>query len=502
MSDDIENNKGSLAFPEEQAPAAANSGVPHNQRRKKILLAALAALALIGLVVGLSVGLTRKNDNDNDTTSQPSAFQFPQTKAFVDSVCSTQDDLSRCQETCQPVECCNPMSENNCLAENAEKCFEYAKCHVLEETTTRAAPANLTQVCLLQDDKTECVKACQEAKCCVDETNNCQDSQFLTCMDYAACQVLSKVATVEPAPEGLLETCMDPNGREECESECAKASCCWEQDGNCLATDMITCMTYAPCGSLLFQAPNSVVDRPDEDFQQACSIDSVLTPDGYEDCADLCGEADCCMAEGEENCFMQDPIGCMQYLQCGLLAFSGGQVEAADTQELQEKCDLQQILNNGTVSEECKTACEPAECCVSQGDDNCLADGNALACATYLPCLPVLLFGESGLGSIFSGGGLPDFGDGFPGFGGDSNGGGNFPLFGEGTLESPPDDLQDTCSIQNISTDEGRKECEAVCATADCCTSMDSDNCFLENIITCATWNLQGCLAVNGFQQT
>ena len=495
---DVEGGKGgSLAFPEEQAPAnnvSATDASSTSRRKKKLLLAAIAALALVGLVVGLSVGLTRNKNgssaaDDAATAPTTQASAFVETQAVINNVCS-KDDTTKCEEACQPVDCCNPFNENNCLMDEAEKCMEYAKCHVVKELKTLGAPANLTDICS-KDDKSDCTDACQDVKCCYDGNNKCQDSQFLTCIDYAACQVLNKNSTVDPAPVDLLETCTDPDKVNDCETACEEAACCWDpSNANCLQTDMITCLTYAPCGSLLLQMPNTVVDFPDEAFTAACSVDSVLTENGYNDCEKYCGEASCCSADDESNCFASDPIGCLQHLQCGLLALAGGTVPKADPEELQTACDLQDILNGGSM-DSCQKACEAAACCVAQGNDNCLADGNALACATYAPCLPVLLLSESGLGDIFSGGGLPDFtnlpnfGDGIP------------DIFGEGTIDAPPDDLSDTCSVESLATEEGRAKCEEVCKEVECCTSTGNDNCLLENIIMCATWNLQGCFAVS-----
>lgn len=501
---DIEGGKGSLAFPKEQAPEASRfdrsdhnvSAAPTSGKKKKILVGAIAALALVGLVVGLSVGLTRDNNGTQAAPVTTTTSQFTETKAFIDAVCS-DDDTTQCSEACEPVDCCNPFAENNCLMENAEKCMEYAMCHVVKEVEARGAPSGLLETCLT--DKDECSKQCEDVKCCFDATEKCQDTQFLTCMDYAACQVLNMAGTVDPAPIDLWETCTDPDEQDDCEKECEKASCCWDEDANCLATDFITCMTYAPCGSLLIQMPNTVVDRPSSTFQSTCSVDSVLTDDGYEACEKQCEEASCCSAEGDKNCFQEDMVGCLQHLQCGLLAFAGGSVEKADTEELGKACDLQDILNGGPI-DDCLKACEAAECCVAEGDENCFADGNALACASYLPCLPVLVLGDAGLGDIFSGG-FPDWGDGFPDFG-DGDGEGFPPLFGEGTIDAPPDDLKEKCSPANLNTDEGKAECEDLCEEVKCCTSTGDDNCLLENIVMCATWNLQGCFQLNTFQQT
>jgi hypothetical protein len=483
--------KGSLAFPEEQAPAtdgtASGGGAP-KRKKKVILIAAIASLALIGLVVGLSVGLTRNKGSDEvglspeETVSSP----FTESKAYITSVCS-EDDKTLCEKTCEPVDCCNPFAENNCLMENAEKCMEYAMCHVVTELESIGAPSDLAQTCETASDA--CRAACEDVKCCFDDVDKCQDTQFLKCLDYAPCQILNKKSTVTPASPELINICLDPEEQDRgaCETECEKASCCWDEtvEGNCLTTDMISCMTYSPCGALLIPAANTVVDRPDNDFNEICSIDSVLTADGYADCQDKCATATCCTAAGEDNCFQIDPVGCLQHLQCGLLNLAGGSVEPADTTSLTEICNLQEILNSGP-SDECKTACEPAKCCVSQ-DDNCLADGNVLACASYLPCLPVLLLGENGLG-------------GFPDFNFTGSGGGEQdvvpPIFGEGTIGEPPEGLQEKCSNSDT-----LDECTELCKEVECCTSMGDDNCLLENVIACATWNLQGCFAVNGFQQ-
>ena len=457
--------KGSLAFPEEQAPDVAVSGGGSKAPKKKtILIAALASLALIGLVVGLSVGLTR-NQGGNEAAVPPSqetvSSPFTESKAYITTVCS-EDDKTLCEKTCEPVDCCNPFAENNCLMDNAEKCMEYAMCHVVTELESTGAPPDLAQTCETASD--DCRAACENVKCCHDDVKKCQDSQFLTCLDYAPCQILNTKSTVTPASSELASVCLDPEEQDlnACETECEKASCCWDEttEGNCLETDMISCLTYSPCGALLIPVANTVVDRPEDGFSEACSIDSVLTPDGYEDCQDKCAEATCCTAVGDENCFQMDPVGCLQHLQCGLLNFAGGTVEPADTSSLTKVCNLEEILSSGP-SDECQAACEPAKCCVSQ-DENCLADGNVLACASYLPCLPVLILDETGLGDIFSGGTLPDFGDGFPDFNFTGSGGesedGVPPLFGKGTIGEPPEGLQETCS-NNDTLDECKELC-------------------------------------------
>jgi hypothetical protein len=437
--------------------AAANS-------KKKWLWMGLAAFAVVAaacITTGVVVSQNNNNkDDDSNEKRAAAAPTFSQSKAAIDLLCGTDSTKAECEAECSNVPTCCSIGSSSCLISELEGCVKYAKCQVLQELE-EAAPANLADLCA-REDKAECTLACKAVFCCYSDTEECDSSlYFLTCLDYAPCQVLKTVEATDivVAPVGLDEDCAlnDSGDRDACETSCDAASCCWgNETTNCLQENWVTCLTYAACGSLILPEANTIVQKaPSDLYDTTCNLDELWGDGSRDACETICEEAACCVANSTEevNCFADDPIGCLEYVSCALLPLTGGNLARAP-EDLSEICSWQTI-GDATMEQACSDACQPAKCCTESGDDACLEDGNALTCLEYAPCAVLIIVG----------------GD---------------------TVQEPPPGLEVTCARTAFEADP--VPCESMCsAGAGCCYAGFADNCLLGNLDKCAMWTTGGC---------
>lgn len=456
------------------------SGAPEptttRSNKKKWMWIGLAAFAVV-VAASVTTGVVVSNNNQNrekpvESSSVMTAPQFSQSKAAIDLLCGDEASKTECEAECDDVPDCCSIGESSCLVSELEGCVRYAKCQVLQELE-EAAPENLAELCALED-KTQCTAACASVSCCYTDTEECDSSlYFLTCLDYAPCQNLKTVeegeTLVTTAPAGLDEICSltgDEADRAKCESTCEAASCCWSTDDteeeNCLQDNWVTCLTYASCGSLVLPEANVMVPEAPEDlYNITCNLDEIWNGGDRASCEAACEQASCCSAPfndtsaTEENCFLDDPIGCLEYVSCALLEVTGGSIPRAP-EDLSETCSWGAI-GNATSEQACMDACEPAKCCTDSEDENCFSDGNALTCLEYAPCAILIIVG------------------------------------GDDVVDPPPE-LKDTCSRDAVREDA--QPCRDLCeAGAGCCIETDdlAANCMVGNIDKCAAWSNDGC---------
>lgn len=308
----------------------------------------------------------------------------------------------------------------------------------------------------LAAERGSCEEACLPAECCYEKTTeSCQASKLLMCLDYAPCQNLRDDAVIVPAPENLDEICLSKISGDEadfglCDDTCAKASCCVDLDlgDNCLSTDFINCLTYASCAFWTLELNTDVVPPAPEELTEVCSIDSLMSEvPTREECSTLCEPASCCTEFGEDNCFASDPFGCGEYATCILLDLTGGDLSPAP-ETITDICTLENVFTE-EGHDDCEEMCGPAACCTQLGDDNCLAEGNVVACAGYVPCL--------------------------------------FLMLTDGDIGMPPDDIGDYCKD---GMDESElDQCQAECDKSKCCWSF-TGNCFFGNFIACTAYGI------------
>ena len=214
-------------------------------------------------------------------------------------------------------------------------CMSYAKCQAVGKKI-EPAPSTLPVLCNLHNldlDPVSCKELCKETRCCYsDGKDNCLADNFDICMDYAPCQNLRSTYVLETAPDDLDQACFWQ--QPECNQICEKAKCCGDPKSSCLQDNFLSCLTYAPCTGVtrteIVVAPQfSVVPNPPRELVAACEAKHELM-DGNRlpavdefsttSCHDLCVTAKCCWAGPEENCFFQDPLGCLAWeQQCQVL---------------------------------------------------------------------------------------------------------------------------------------------------------------------------------------
>lgn len=213
-------------------------------------------------------------------------------------------------------------------------CVRYAKCQALTKKVD-AAPSTLEDMCSLDQlkiDPGSCQSICdQSAACCyaTDETN-CVASEFDRCLDYAPCQNLRSLKNVQglvpSAPRSLDHDCYYQ--QQACLDNCTIAECCGNRNSFCFSNNFISCLTYAPCNNITstsIHVPKqfNYVDKPPNELLSACNPaqTTVVMPGGSMPCTDLCSTVACCWASDlNQNCFMDDPLGCLAWMdQCQIL---------------------------------------------------------------------------------------------------------------------------------------------------------------------------------------
>jgi hypothetical protein len=458
MKDTNPSNMDVEVQPEQPMTTGTNDDAA-NKKKKKWMWMGLAAFAVVAAACITTGVVVSQNNNNNDNNEKSAvsgtAPSFSQSKAAIDILCGTDSTKTECEAECKNVPDCCSIGSSSCLISELEGCVKYAKCQVLQELE-EAAPANLADLCALED-KAECKLACDAVSCCYSDTEECDSSlYFLTCLDYAPCQVLKTVedTDIPIAPLALDEDCgFDGGDRATCETSCDAVSCCWgNETTNCLQENWITCLTYASCGSLIIPEANTVVpEAPSDLFDTTCNLDALWgNATNRDDCETICEQASCCVANTTEddNCFADDPIGCLEYISCALLPLTGGDLARAP-EDLSDICSWQTI-GDAAMEQACSDACQPAKCCTENGDDV-----NALTCLEYAPCAVLIIVG------------------------GDS-------------VQEPPADLEVTCARTAFEADP--VPCETMCSTgAGCCYAGFADNCLLGNLDKCAMWTAGGC---------
>lgn len=312
----------------------------HSSRNTRCCIMAMCVLCIIVAIAVsiIMVKIPQKKEEEraaeapSPTAPPPTANgvgMFTSTKEAVDVECSNSGS-EQCDEMCKDFDCCDPSlnEEAGCFFGNREGCMKYSRCHVSNPGTIDAPSPNINSICstsAIASNPGPCEDACLSVKCCWEETSSCVDDNFYACADYAICQNLRGAELEVPQPiDGLDEFCADyvvgsMTQSEACEVACAPASCCWEQtSANCLQSNFFTCLLHEPCGQLKFPEAFSYVPEPIDDTSHVCSK-AFRDTEGSSKCEASCNRAACCHAPPGQNCFMQDPLGCIKYDGCKLL---------------------------------------------------------------------------------------------------------------------------------------------------------------------------------------
>jgi len=348
----------------------STANMNEDSKWKKYCLIFLTFLLMILFMVALSMLMQHfffsdTSDNKPQTIERDMNGTFPKEKMEVNQACSRatleSDEGERCTEVCDPqfFVCCDPFKEfdvnatetdamreniteaknlTNCtLDQELVGCMNYAKCQAIgthNGKQVEPAPAILSVVCSkahLEKDPVSCQELCKPVRCCYSAGNDrCIADDFDICLDYAPCQNLRHGLTLEIAPEDLDSKCLQQ--QPECNQACKKAECCNDPESTCLQSNFVACLTYAPCTGVTrttIQIPPiyTKLEKPSDELQSACgayhdlmAMPAAVRPATHS-CQELCVAAACCYANNPtDNCFFEDPLGCMAYdQQCQVL---------------------------------------------------------------------------------------------------------------------------------------------------------------------------------------
>jgi len=259
--------------------------------------------------------------------SQPGVDMFKLPRETVEgSLCPLgQETSDDCINTCEDFDCCDPTLQNSCFLWNPDGCFNYKRCHATS-SGIEIPPSDLADICTpaaVAADRGACETACAPTACCWESDVTCYDKIY-TCLDYSPCQNLRADSRVPAATIEVEKSCDTAvtgsvTQRSACEEACEPAECCWDSgDDGCLETDFLSCLTYNPCKKLYFPIIATTVRLPPATIPEDCSV-SLINSGSTEKCKTSCSAGTCCF-DAEGSCFNQDPLACLAYETCRVLA--------------------------------------------------------------------------------------------------------------------------------------------------------------------------------------
>jgi hypothetical protein len=261
-----------------------------------------------------------------EEASQPglTLFQLPRETVEENRCPLGQHTSDDCRNTCEDFDCCDPILQASCFHYNPDGCLNYKRCHAIT-SGIQIPPENLASICSpesIASNREACEDVCTSVSCCWISDVTCYD-KFYSCLDYSPCQNLRADSRVVAATNDLSKFCNSAQGGSltqstDCEDACKVAECCWSSgDDNCLETDFLACLTYAPCEQLTLPGSGNSVKLPPASIRNDCSV--VLINSGATgSCETSCEAGTCCM-DAESSCFDQDPLACLAYEPCRAL---------------------------------------------------------------------------------------------------------------------------------------------------------------------------------------
>ena len=374
-----------------------------------------------------------------------------------------------------------------------------------------AAPSELETVCApgystsKDPNRSQCSDLCYMAKCCDEDIDACKVLNPTACDAYEKpCSNFWGDSIEIPLPPSDLEqTCsieslQTAGGFSDCEQLCDQASCCNKPMSTCRVTNPEICSNWSACSNLfepidLSELKDAGVEVPPapDGLAALCSPDSLSNVRGFNDCEDKCNRARCCL-EDPGDCNIKNPDVCPAYIDpCTALydfKFGGkvekntGSVDGTQTTDSVSLMDLAvqvaEACNTDNLMEvqgrqHCQHLCSDRLCCFEKDPKyNCVKEKQN-ECVAFAACEELINAGP-----------LPAA-----------------PLPAPSPTRPPPTQAAPTvsklglydgaalstiCSKQQISTIDGMKKCNDVCAPVLCCWSIDPNiNCYDEHWKEC-----------------
>ena len=527
---------------------AAHQKSLRKRRRRQGCMCICLLLMVGGIVAGVVLGTSNNNNNTSDKPSHANRQQaVPKASSLLKLWCAEGYDLvpgqteistdipKDCEVACLKGECCwNPNSIYECTEETKQECSAYeSPCRIMvtnnndnnendndntdEEVETLPAvpqaPATLKTTCFMVGTSYRVTQACHEqchlGDCCWNTTSTAQcseESKKDNCKPYEQYCSFMNDHNASPQDQPLFpvandeienlcsESTMAELGSEGCQTECAKAECCWKVGTvNCaLSVSDDMCKDYtsacAKLNTLDVNNNNNNNNNDNGEDSTGTSLPFPVAPSGLEVycnpaemekislhiCQQKCEPAKCCWGIEEEVC--PPNVGgevCQPYAKsCAILnelqtypgndennneqqsgsinLGVGGEVAVAPT-DLAQRCDHDNIAgteNGGNLLIECERDCLAAACCWHPNMESCSSNEH---CSAYeKPCSMFVGLFDSGSESSVA------------------------------AVPTAPSTLSTVCSPDVLSTDinEGKfiVECEKECLAASCCWKQNAAN--------------------------
>uniref|UniRef100_A0A7S4TAS9 Uncharacterized protein n=1 Tax=Ditylum brightwellii TaxID=49249 RepID=A0A7S4TAS9_9STRA len=447
--------------------------------RMRIVIGVLSVCAMVGIILGISLGGRIEPPDDLLVTCSPNAV-------------STKEGFSKCKLVCAQAECCNVPKDHpeSCATEQADACeafdsvctilsFDYdgdGKVDVLEHVHVPPADLLINELCQWDRLQTEegykvCEAACKPGNCCSDDIDTCTVTNPDACKEYAACQILhvQHIMTIPPADPQLEDLCApevfdDHVEYNKCKEACTPASCCLEPDDVCKVQNPELCSGYDACG-ILHGTPKSHPLSVESQVLTKCNTAALSSAKEVGECENLCEPAMCCFNGSSDACDKTEHDDwCDQYAACQTLEFMDNKMDAKAA--VQDACS---DTSSPSGLETCTNVCAPAICCFDD-TQNCIENGmNNLRCSHYEVC-GVLYENDKDPNTSVK------------------------PNPVDTEMASPlnmVEEIAAVCTEELIVTPDGREECMNLCEDNLCCFAPGSQNCLKDHGETCVVY--AGC---------
>jgi len=448
-----------------------------HRRRKRILMVG-GALILLTLIIGVSIGVSTKNDGGalanadaNYGGDEPGTVVDEGTPVLIpypDSDLGIKCEIGGevCDKSCAKAACCTDsryVEGKNCYADNPDACDAYIGfCTKKEESPEPETPAN--------DNNS------------IDEENS------------------ELIVLTEEAPWNLSVMCSQDRTLESadvdsCQSFCRYAACCQETaEPFCFKENEAICNGYSACWNPERETPN-LPDLDSEELislankvKEVCAEERLMSQIDRTSCVDDCEISKCCFVEGDDNCSLDRSEWCGAYMPC--LELENVQVSFPIENNISDDVeyspeDLANFCSTSSISSAagrafCNEICTARQCCwrtnYMNEAGNCQIDKPDY-CNGYTVCeifdnienQPDIELEITKVGSF------------------------GVTIVDSSSAETGQADLTPVerfCRTEALSTEAGREKCQSICNQRACCfTPIEEEgSCALSQAVECARW--------------
>lgn len=371
------------------------------------------------------------------------------------------EGIEDCGNICKTRSCCFTDSKKaNCREDNEVWCNEFAACEQLPSLSTYVDGSSSASTEFLEESssntgtvtvdscknmislnnkyKNACTTICHEASCCFSDTDECEghiDCEYYEKFCPKVFEYNNNIPNIggnggmndskNPSPVEVANACHSLatiSQKEQCEDKCANFRCCFQNN-----YDPISCHSKSICDQYSICEELENDDGVTEfDVAEMCSINNLLTGNGYSQCENICEGKMCCFGT-DGGCTQVGGKSCSVFEACEILVSDmllGQNNDGSADFNVMKVC-AKDSLGDMENKKICQAVCAGKSCCA---DNSC---NNSKDCENYLFC--------SNLDAQIV------------------------------TYEKPKVNLKAVCSLQMLSDSFYRSNCGNLCEPAKCC---------------------------------